>query len=454
MRRTIREQRSLAPPPRPIAKAREYEEMSRLLEAVPEAAELVLADLVSGGVNADRGRHGMAGEQVLRAKILRQREGFSYANLAFEIAANTTFQAFCRQAPDQCWSKSTLHRNLSAVSATTLERINRLLLGVARHDGIETGERVAVDATAVETDIHRPTDSKLLLDVVRVLTRLTHAAVRVFVTEPFTDRARAAARLNWRISSARRKVQRVPLYRELLDVAQQTIDDARRVAARLLAFADPVFVHAARRLEDTLRVVLALGERVVYQTYRRVVEGKPVPARDKVLSIFEPHTDLIVQGNSITYGHKVTFTTGVSGLVLDAVVEEGNPNDVTKTLVMLQRQAEIYGCPPAEAAFDGAYSSTANLAAAKALGVKDVVFSKHAGIKVEAMVSEPSQFEVLRCFRTGVERAIGFLKGSFGLRRCPWNGRTAFCAYVWSSVLSANLVVLARRRMERELVLT
>lgn len=125
-----------------------------------------------------------------------------------------------------------------------------------------------------------------------------------------------------------------------------------------------------------------------------------MPAKDKVLSIFEPHTDLIVQGNTILYGHKVTLSTGASGLVLDAVVEHGNPADVSKTLTMLERLVVVLGAAPTQAAFDGAYSSIANLAGAKALGVQDVCFSKHQGLRVEDMTQDAETFEELRRFRT------------------------------------------------------
>ena len=109
MRRTIRQQLPLTLPMLPFAKAREYDEISKVLDSLPQAVKLVLEELLKGGVNPDVGRDGMTAEQVLRAKIVKQSEGFSYDDLAFETAANEIYRAFCRVEPGQIWSRSRLH---------------------------------------------------------------------------------------------------------------------------------------------------------------------------------------------------------------------------------------------------------------------------------------------------------------------------------------------------------
>lgn len=449
MRRTIRQQLTLTLPLLPFAKAREYDEISKVLDSLPQAAELVLEDLLEGGVNPDVGRDGMTGEQVLRAKIVKQSEGFSYEDLAFETAANEIYRAFCRIEPGQTWTKSRLHRNLSALSAETLEKINRLGLGLAKEEGIEDGQTVAIDPTSVQTNIHFPADSKLLFDVMRVLTRFMWAAVRVFVTDTFRDHLKQAAALDWRISYARTKEARKPLYLDLLEIAEETMSDARRLSRRLEAV-DPVFQEPARELAKAVRDALRLGERVQDQTIRRVVKDQTVPAREKILSIFEPHTELIKQGKKTFFGHKVTFATGASGLTLDVVVEDGNPADVTLALPRLDRLTEIYGKAPSEAVFDGSFASPANLQGAKERGVKNVVFTKKRSLNTQDMAETQKDYDRLRRFRTIVERGIGFLKDSFAMARCLWKGLAGFMAYVWTSVLSANLLIFARRRLELE----
>ena len=452
MRQTIRDQLTLAPPAcaRHFPKAQEYEEISRVLDECPEAGELVLAELLAGGVDPGVGRTGMSGEQVLRAKIVKQRETLSYRDLAFETAANEVFRRFCRLPAWEAWSKSTLQRNLSCVSAGTLERVNRLVLGIAERDGFEDGSLIATDGTALETNVHAPSDSALLMDVVRVSTRLQLFAAEHFVDVFFEDPSSDAARLNWRISNARRRAQRLPYYKELLAIAADVLDRNQQVVDELDRVVNLEVQAVTAALSKELRRVHELGLRVVAQTRSRVIDGKSVKAKDKVLSLFEEHTDLIVQGNSMTFGHKITLATGKSQLILDVVVERGNPADCTLALRTLERQIALYGRPPARAAFDGGYSSLANLTGAKRLGVKDVVFSKHPGIPVGDMVEDERDFEELRCFRTSVERVISVQKRCYGLRRCDWSGFEGFEAYVWTSVLAGNLVTLARLRLARK----
>ena len=169
-------------------------------------------------------------------------------------------------------------------------------------------------------------------------------------------------------------------------------------------------------------------------------------AGDKIVSIFEPHTDIIVKDNRDTYyGHKVCLTAGASNLVLDLVVQEGNPPDSKLTVDMMLRQEQIYGRPPRQAVFDGSFASRANLETLKELGVDDAVFSKGRGLSVTEMASSTRVYQRLRNFRAGVESVISSLKRVFGWDRCTWRGFESFKAYAWASVLSHNLLVMARQ---------
>ena len=152
-------------------------------------------------------------------------------------------------------------------------------------------------------------------------------------------------------------------------------------------------------------------------------EGETVPAAEKVVSLFEPHTDIIRKGGRKThYGHKVNFATGRSGLVLDAVVEDGNPADSARCLPMLQRHVEHYAAVPSRAAFDGGCASRGNLKEAKDLGVAHVVFNKKRGIKVADMTPSSWLYARLKRFRAGIEAGISYLKRCFGLGLCRRRG--------------------------------
>jgi transposase, IS5 family len=188
-----------------------------------------------------------------------------------------------------------------------------------------------------------------------------------------------------------------------------------------------------------------LVERIIRQSERRVLAGEPVPAGEKLVSLFEPHADIIVKGSRDTeYGHKLNLTTGRSGMILDLVVEAGNPADSDRLLPMLQRHIGIWGQAPRQAVADGGFASGDNLASAKTLGVSDMAFHKKAGLRIEDMVRSKWVYRKLRNFRAGIEAGISCLKRAYGLARCTWRGLDHFKAYVWSSVVAYNLVLLIR----------
>jgi IS5 family transposase len=187
---------------------------------------------------------------------------------------------------------------------------------------------------------------------------------------------------------------------------------------------------------------------VIAQATRRVLHGESVPAPEKLVSLFETHTDVIVKDRRDTYyGHKIFLTGGASGLILDCVIPKGNPADSTWTVPMLRRQGALFGRPPRQASFDGGFASADNLAAAKALPVRDVCFSKKRGLAVLEMVKSSWVYRKLRDFRAGIESGISLLKRVFGLARCVWKGAVGFHAYVRTAVLAANLLTLARHRL-------
>ena len=424
--------------------------MRAILDAHPEFARWVQADLLAGGISADCGRDGMSGELVLRALVLKQANGFTYAELAFHLADSQTYRAFCLISyADKLPSKSTLQRNIKRVRAETLERVNRAVVADAMRRGIEDGQRLRADSTVIEAAIHEPTDSSLLVDAVRVLIRLLRAAGQ-YVALSFTNHLRRAKRRAMAIQHAAKAEQRVPLYRDLVTVAKQTVASARFSVEELVrrfpaeAFEQPELHHLRAALEHYIR----LADKVLDQTQRRVFAGETVPASEKIVSIFEPHTDIIRKDRRDTlYGHKVFLTAGASGLVVDCVIERGNPTDSTLAVELIKRAAKTLGSVPEQVVFDGGFSSRANLEAIKELGVRDVAFSKAPGLAVKEMVKRTWLYQRLRNFRAGIEGIISFLKRSFGWDRCAWRSFPSFRAYAWGSVLAANLVMLARHAL-------
>lgn len=428
--------------------AEELRVMSQVLDVHPKAAEQVLADLIVGGIDPDKGREGLSGEQVLRMAIIKQMNGYSYEELAFHLADSMSYRAFCRLGFSRDTpTASTLQDNIKKVRPETMEAINGMLLAYAKAAGVEDGRKVRTDCTVIESNIHEPSDSSLLFDCVRVLARYIDRA-QASVAVPFVDHTRRAKRRAVGILNARNKMQRTEKYRDLIKVAQKTVSYAKR-AVEAFEAAYPMVLLLAPGERDNLytklRHTIDLAERVLDQTRRRVLDGESVPVAEKIVSIFEPHTDIIVKDRRETlYGHKVCLTAGASGLVLDCVIEDGNPADATLAVTMIERQISLYGRPPRQACFDGGFTSKENLAKIKELGVEDVAFSKARGIAILDMVKSSWVYRRLKHFRAGVEGVISFLKRCFGWDRCTWRSLESFKAYTWTSVVATNLLVIAR----------
>ncbi len=424
--------------------ARELETISAVLEAEPTLAERVHQDLCRG-LDPGRGAPGMSGEQVLRAALIKQLNGFSYEALAFHLADSASFRCFCLLPWGTAPAASTLQENIKTITPATWEAIHNRIVQRAQAEKIEPGKRIRVDCTVTETTIHPPDDAWQLLDTVVVLTRLLNKARKYRPALPFAKRLLRARRRRQDILRTKDKKKRRRAYRDLIAVTAEVCDFADTAVQKL---AEVVKAEAAS-LRSELANFLALGRKVIDQTRRRVLAQEKVRGPEKVVSLFEPHTDVIVKsGRTVEYGHKVCLSAGVSGLVVDVMVLSGNPADSTLVEPVVARTTAVLGKTPTEMAFDGGFASRANLKSLKAAGVKKVCFSKRRGMSVEELAGSGYVYRRLWRFRAGVEGVISALKRGVGLGRCSWRGESGFRAYVWSSVVAHNLLVLARHLLE------
>ena len=448
MRTMVQAQPSLVYAPVEHKHARELERISDVLDANPTVLTLVHEALVAAGGRPDKGRGTMTADQVLRCLIYKQMHDLPYRDLAFQLCDSLTARTFCRfGVGDKTPDRSVLQRNIKSVSAEHLEAVNRALVQHALESGIERGNKVRVDCTVTETNIHAPTDSSLLFDCVRVLCRLAGRARELSdVPLVWVNRTRNAKQLDISIEYARKGVSRPDLYKKLIKITRKVVTAAKELAAQLMK-ALPKDLSARLRAENLVKEIeyfSELSERVMWQAERRAVLGESVESKEKIVSIFEPHTDIIKKDKRETcYGHKICLTVGRS-LVLDAVVEDGNPADATLAVRMVSRLALVAGRVPNKIVFDGGFASKANLEQIKAEGVEHVVFTKGKGITREEMTPSVSIYRLMRRFRAGVESAISCLKRAYGLTRCAWRGAEGFASYVWASVIASNLLTMSR----------
>ena len=432
--------------------AAELRGISKILDDNSIIYEWVLQDLTRHVTHTDTGAEGMTAEQVVRAALIKQMESFSYEDLAFHLLDSVSYRGFCRIGfADKGFQKSALCHNIKAISSQTWEAINRILVAYGQDKGIEKGKQARIDCTVVSSNIHEPKDSNLLWDCVRVITRmlfqLNEQSNEFSLT--FRDHTRRAKRRMLGVMNGKNEKVRKKHYRDLLKVTHDTVSYAQN-AIRIvssLSFTDIAQSILVRKAVDDLKQVLQLTKRVIEQTTRRVINGEKVPANEKIVSIFEPHTDIIVKDRRDTYyGHKICLSGGPSNLITDCLIVEGNPADSTLTTEMLDRQEEVYGHYPLKVALDGGFASKDNLKAAKKRGIKDVCFAKRRSLKKEDMCRSEGVYKRLRRFRAGIEAGISWLKRSFGLSRCTWKSFRSFKSYVWASIVSANLLTLARNQ--------
>ena len=453
MRRIFHRQRTLfhVMPRNPIG--REFAAVSDILDANPHVLAMVHRDLV-GTAREDHGREGMTAEQVLRAAVVKQSQNLTYEELAFHLGDSQAFRAFVRLGVNQSPTRSALQENIASLTEATWENIHQGLIAHAQNEDIEDGRTVRIDTTAVETDIHAPTDSTLLQDGVRILTRWLGEG-KALCPRPgyrFRDHRRGVKKRGLTIQNARKPEVRVRAYRELLHyvarVREYTLD-AIGVLKGWQGERSPDTLRA-QALRQRMERALGLLDRVIPQTERRVLRGETVPSSEKVVSFFEEHTDIIVKDRRQThYGHKVCLTGGASNLVLDVRIERGNPADSELFQPLVHRHITHYDRAPRQLSADGGFASKDNLRWAKKQGIVDVCFAKRRGLSIADMVRSTWIYRALKRFRAGIESTISALKRAFGMDRCPWSGWAGFQRYIWSIVVSHNLFTLARIRLAR-----
>jgi transposase, IS5 family len=420
----------------------ELKAISDWLDSQRALTGLVTSDLRREGVS-QTGRRGLPAETVLRCALLKQQRQLSYEELAFYLEDSASFRAFARLPLAWSPKKSVLHRTISAIRPQTWEAVNQALITSAQQAKVEAGRTVRIDSTVTAALMHEPSDSALLWDAVRLMTRLLRQAAGLPGAPAMRgpDHRRLAKRCATEIQYSRGKHTRRRLYRKLIAATHATRAALQRATQRM----GEVAGLAAERWRARVGHYLPLIARVLDQSERRVLRGQTVPAGEKLVSLFEPHADIIVKGlRDVQYGHKLNLVTGKSGLILDLVIEAGNPADAERFLPMLDRHIARYGTPPRQIAADGGYASRDNLTQAKARGIADVAFHKKRGLAVADMAKSPWVYRKLRNFRAGIEAGISCLKRAYGGGRCIWRGLDHFKAYVWSAVVAHNLVLFAR----------
>ena len=326
------------------------------------------------------------------------------------------------------------------------------LFNLAIDSKLTHGRKLRMDGTVVETTIHYPTDSRLLDDSVRVLGRtLTRAKMLLgagtsLSKAMFRNRQRSARKVARKIAklSSRSQEQLKICYQRLVQTTRATVRQAKQVLAELENRA----ADEGHRLIEVLQTFLPRAQQVLSQTVRRVFSDEKVPSAEKLVSIFEPHTDIICRGkpNKPTeYGHTVWLGEVEGGFIAQYEVLDGNPNDESQWQSTLEKHVQLFGQPPRQASADRGVHSAKNEAFAAKLGVKRVVLPKP-GRKSETRRQHERQrwFWRGRRFHAGVEGRISVIKRKYGLDCCRNRGQDGFERWIGWGVIANNLTMLGK----------
>lgn len=445
---------------------RKYETISRILDENPKIINLVHKDI--GGVlktvnGPDKGgaKFKYSTDTVLRILVSQVVEGLSLRGVVVRIDDSNYLRRFIRIDGGPMMDFTTLDRLKNAIRPASLIQANRLLARYAVQDGLITGESLRLDTTAVETNIHWPTDSSLLWDVYRVLAGLIEQARVLDAAAAGTKRlhikrvkklASDVARLASNKSpSSRKKIRR--LYEKIIDAVEGILKWSVTVGKELREGIKKqrynVMGHAtAEALVVEMAHYRSLGYHVVNQACRRVLKGEQVPNDEKLFSIFEPHTELLKrgkQGKPIEFGHMIQIRQVASKFITEFDVFEKRPNENKLLDPALQDHKKLFGHYPDQLAADKGYYESMEVLEKLGLEIPIVAIAKKGKRTPEQIEREHDpDFKAAQRFRAGVEGSISFLKRVLGLFRCFNKGWEHFCSTVGMTVFAHNLLNLAR----------
>jgi transposase, IS5 family len=402
------------------------------------------------------GRNSTPVEVILRMLIIKRLYGYSYEETERVVSDSLILRQFCRVYLNVVPDDTTLIKWANVVKPETLEKFNGRITELAIQLKVTEGRKLRTDGTAVETNIHPPSDSRQLADSVRVLARSMERARGVLEQmgesnlETFQNYTRAAKAKAHQISetlrkrTAQAKEAGQQVYAELIEMTQQTVKEAQQTAGHLERRTE----KTAQRLARTLRTFIPLAEKVVKQTQRRIIQKEDIPASEKLVSLFEPHTDIIVRGKEnhpVEYGHKVWLNEVDGGIVNHYRVLKGNPHDNLQWVPSLQAHIQTFKKPPEQASADRALYSQANEQAAQELGVEKIILPKGGYRSQKRRQFENQEWFISgRCWHAGVEGRISVLKRAHGLRRCLDHGSPGFERWVGWGIIVGNLKVIGR----------
>jgi IS5 family transposase len=393
---------------------------------------------------------------ILRLLVVKHLYGWSYEQTEQFVADSLVLRQFCRVYAAPVPDDTTLIRWANLIQPATLHRLNDHVVELARALKVTRGRKLRIDGTVVETTMHPPTDSTLLYDGVRVLSRTLGKAKAIvqqvpsLAREALRDRTRSAKRQMKRImEAARQRGEQAAegmrtAYERLLTLTTTRVKQAEQVREVLRERATP----KAQQLVRTVQQFVPLVQQVITQTTRRVIQGEAVFASEKVVSLFEPHTAIIRKGKPgrpTEFGRVIWLDEVEGGIVSRYAVLAGNPAEDAQLPPSLDHHLRVFHHPPRLLAGDRGVHTQANERYARRHGVTEVVLPKPGKKTAKRLAHEQQRwFRRGRNWRAGIEGRISGLKRRHKLDRCRYHGTAGMERWVGWGVIAHDLRVIAQ----------
>jgi IS5 family transposase len=422
------------------ANAPELGLMDTILEHNPKLIKLLEKDITQGKPSSGFGRQDTPSvEQIIRAAIFKEMKKLDYRSLEYAQEDSKICEKFVKINPDRPYSFQVWQKYISRISVESLEKFMIEINKIAITEGLEDVQAFRQDTTVVETNIHYPTNNSLVWDCIKESERLLKHLKDEIENLSYEEYKKKAKRLYFKINVEKNDEKRIKLFKRQLKMFIESINQVSNIVKKKSKHGTTI---KAIGLIALLEELLPVMEKVYSMTERREIYKEKVAVEEKIFSIYEQHTDIIVKGQrEAQFGHKINLGSGRSNLILTCEILDGNPKDNILYQDTIKKVIKDYGITPLYSTADGGFASIANIEYSIKAGIKNIVFNKIRGSMQNSARNRYVENKLKR-WRSGIEAIISNLKRGFNIFRCTWKGLAHYGQKIFWSVIGYNLRVM------------
>ena len=413
--------------------------MDTILEQNPRLIKMMENDITLGEPISNFGRQDSPSvEQVVRAAIYKEMKNLDYRGLEYAQEDSRICEQFVKIDPLRPYSFQAWQKYISRISGEKLEQFMVELNRIAITEGLEDVKKFRQDTAVVETNIHYPTNNSLVWDCIKESERLLKHLKEEIESVDYKEYVKEAKKTYFKINVEKGEEKRIKLFKKQLKLFTGSINQVSNIVKKNSGRV----TGKAQKYVEEMELLVSVMKKVYLMTERKEILGEKVAVEDKLFSIYEQHTDIIVKGQrDVKFGHKVNLGSGKSNLILTCEVVEGNPKDSELYQGTLKKVKKHYGRMPESSVADGGFASEGNVKYSKRVGIANIVFNKIRG-SMQNIAKNKWVEGKLKRWRSGIEAIISNLKRGFEIRRCNWKGIAHYRQKIFWSVIGYNIRVM------------